>query len=101
GGPSLSIVDLTARTPAATQPVGTEPTGLAVAPDGSRVYVAAKQSRSLTIVRGDGSAVVGTVSLAGMPRDVVASPDGRRVYVSTSAPNVVVVLDASRLPGGH
>ena len=101
GGPSLSIVDLAGGKATATQPVGTEPTGLAVAPDGSRVYVAAKQSRSLTIVRGDGSAVVGTVSLDGMPRDVVASPDGRRVYVSTSAPNVVVVSDASRLPGTH
>ena len=81
----------------ATLPVGTEPTGLAVSPDGARVYVAAKQSSTLTIARGDGSAVLATVPLTGLPRDVVVSPDGQRAYVSTSAPDAVVVFDTGRL----
>ena len=55
-------MDLTSSAPAATLPVGTEPTGLAVSADGTRVYVAAKQSRTLTVVRGDGSAVLGTMT---------------------------------------
>jgi len=100
GGPTLSIVDLAGGTPAATLPVGAEPTGLAVSADGTRVYIAAKQSRTITIARGDGSAVLGTITVEGMPRDVVLSPDGRRAYVSTSAPNVVVVLDTSRMGAG-
>jgi YVTN family beta-propeller protein len=71
-----------------------------VSPDGARVYVVAKQGNSLTVARGDGSAVLATVPLAGMPRDVVLSPDGQRAYVSTSGPDAVVVLDTQRLASG-
>lgn len=81
-------------------PVGVEPTGLAGAPDGSRVYVTSNQTGALTVASGDGHAVLATVQVPGQARDVVVSPDGRRIYVSSSAPNAVVVLEATRLGAG-
>jgi len=38
-----------------------------VSADGTRVYVAANQSRNVTVARGDGSAVLGTITVEGMP----------------------------------
>jgi DNA-binding beta-propeller fold protein YncE len=64
------------------------------------VYVTSNRTGSLTIVGGDGRAVLATVGVPGSPRDVVLSPDGRRAYVSTSAPNEVVVLDTGHLGAG-
>ena len=99
GGPSLSVVDVGRRAVQAMLSVGVQPTGLAVAPDGARVYVTSNRTGALTAASGDGRAVLATVELPGDARDVVIGPDGRRAYVSISAPDVVVVLDTTRLSG--
>jgi len=91
----VSIVDVAAGTVVGTIPVGVEPTGLAVSPDGTRVYVASQMARTLTVIDAQRGAVVATMATPTQPREVVVSPDGRRLYLSTQT--AVLVLDTTRL----
>jgi YVTN family beta-propeller protein len=89
------VVDVASGTTLATLPVGVEPTGLAVSPDGTRVYVVSQAEKKLTIVDATANAVAANVGLPSQPREVVVAPDGRRLWVSTF--DAVLVLDAARL----
>ena len=67
-------------------------TGLAVSPDGTRVYVANSQQQSLTIVDATRNVVASTLQLPTQPREIVVAPNGR-LYVSVRG--AVVVLDTA------
>ena len=58
------------------------PWGLALSPDGKRVYVAGFSGDSLTTVDATTGTVLSQVSTGAYPYDVVLSPDGTRAYVS-------------------
>jgi YVTN family beta-propeller protein len=78
--------------------VGVDPTGLAMHPDGSRVYVANRGSDSLSIVRTDpaaGGLAVRTISVGRGPSTVCAAPDGRRIYVLNAASRDISVIDTA------
>jgi YVTN family beta-propeller protein len=103
----------------ATVPVGDDPTGLALTPDGSEVWVvnttlssSATGSSSVTgppLGTGTGSVsvvstatneVLGTVPVGSGPIDVAFSPDGRTAYVTNNgvlSPGSVSVIDTATL----
>ena len=75
--------------------------GLAISPDGSRIYAANEQvPGSVSIVDTTRNVVAATVPLGGPePVGVVLSPDGRRAYVTVgqnTGPFLVAVLDTAR-----
>ncbi|MFI5492341.1 YncE family protein [Actinoplanes sp. NPDC051859] len=83
-----------------TIPVGAEPEGVAVSPDGRTVYVANQNSRILSVVDAATQRVT-PVKLRNTPRFVATSTDGSLVYVSLyekdmSGSGVAVVDAASR-----
>jgi len=58
------------------------PHGVAVAPDGSRIYVSEEADDTLTVIDGKTLQVTKRIPLSGNPNLVDITPDGRRVYVA-------------------
>lgn len=72
--------------------------GVAVAPDGSRIYVSDEAENTLDVADGVTLQVIKRIPLSGRPNNVAISPDGRRVYVAIiQAPGGVDVIDTSAL----
>jgi YVTN family beta-propeller protein len=70
--------------------------GVAVSPDGRRVYVMNAGHGGITVVdTATKKAVGGPIPLGSTPSDVVASADGRRVYVAGRAPHGVSAIDTA------
>jgi len=83
--------------PAAPVAVGDAPYGIALTPDGSRLYVANYLvDGTVTVINTSTKAVVKTIPVSTAPRDVVLTPDGSRAYVMHYAtPGVVTVIDTA------
>lgn len=86
---SLIAIDIATKTQIANLPVGQGPLrGLAVSPDGARVYVTAYPvtgpSASVTVIRTKPFAVMTSVALPAnsRPYGLSITPDGRAVYIA-------------------
>src|ERR1700688_4429803 len=60
--------------------------GIAVARDGSRIYISEEATRTLDVVDGKTLNVTKRIPLSGVPNLVALSPDGRRLYVAILPP---------------
>src|SRR5262252_7933651 len=58
------------------------PHGVAVAPDGSRIYVSEEADDTLTVIDGKTLQVTKRIPLSGNPNLVDITPDGRWIYVA-------------------
>ncbi len=94
GANLVTVIDTATGTVAATVPVGTGPTKLAVARDGSRAYVINRDSASISVIDTASDAVVATIPVGGTPAGVAVAPDGRLLYVTTTS-GVVEVIDTT------
>src|SRR6266853_5196060 len=56
--------------------------GIAVSPDGSRIYISEEADKTLTVVDGKTLSVTKRIPLSGNPNLVDISPDGRWIYVA-------------------
>ena len=72
--------------------------GVAVAPDGSRIYVSDEAESTLDVVDSTTLKVTQRIPLSGHPNNIAVAPDGRRVYVGIiQAPGGVDVIDTGIL----
>jgi YVTN family beta-propeller protein len=72
--------------------------GVAVAPDGSRIYVSDEAESTLDVVDSTTLKVTERIPLSGRPNNIAVTPDGRRVYVGIiQAPGGVDVIDTGTL----
>lgn len=70
--------------------------GVAMSPDGARLYVSAEVEKALDVVDGKTLAVIKSVPLSGHPNNISISRDGRKVYVSIrTKPGAVDVVDTT------
>ncbi|MFI6585638.1 beta-propeller fold lactonase family protein [Embleya sp. NPDC050493] len=94
GGPAgttVTVVDTATNTATGAITVGSGPQGIAVTPDGSRLYVANGGSGSVSVIDTATNTVTSTVTGFNAPYDVAVTPDGTEVYVSdTTFPNGTV-----------
>ncbi len=58
------------------------PHGVAVAPDGSRIYVSEQADNTLTVLDGKTLQVTKRIPLSGNPNLIDITPDGRSIYVA-------------------
>lgn len=69
--------------------------GIAVHPDGSRLYVANTWAGTVSVIDTRGRKAVAGLRVGRNPWQVVPSPDGTRVYVTGANDDTVTVLDAA------
>jgi YVTN family beta-propeller protein len=77
----------------AAPPVGVNPAGVAVAPDGGHVYVTTQGSSDVTVIETATNTVISRIPVGTGPLGVAVAPDGGHVYVA----NTMI----SDLPGEH
>lgn len=75
--------------------VGVNPLGVAVAPDGRKVYVTNSGSHSVSVIDAAKNTVTATVDVGDYPFGVAVKPDGSKVYVANSVGNSVSVIDTA------
>lgn len=69
------------------------PAGIAVSPDGRRLYVAENLSNQVAVVDLSNQQVITKLAVGEYPYDCTISPDGRRLYVSNWGARSVAVID--------
>jgi uncharacterized protein (TIGR03437 family) len=81
-------------------PVGTEPNGVALSPDGTRAYIANTVSGTVTVLAVDRTSAsiastVATIPVGTEPYGLALTPTGRKLYVSNARSNSVSVIDTT------
>jgi YVTN family beta-propeller protein len=79
---AVSVIDAGTNTVIAAIPVGVTPTGLALTPDGRRLYVANANSRSVSVIDTASLRVIATIATQSAPEALAADPSGTRVFVT-------------------
>jgi len=92
---SVSVIDVANNAAKAKIPVGIEPAGVAISPDGSRVYVVNEGSSSVSVINTATNKVIATVGVGSSPIGVAVTPDGSRVYVGNYFDGTVSVINAT------
>lgn len=99
---SVTLFDLRGTSPArlAEVPVGEEPNGVAVSPDGSRVYVANTVSGTISVLGVNRAAnsyntLIASIRVGTEPYGLALTPRGRKLYVTNSRSNSVSVIDTA------
>ena len=84
----------------ATVPVGSSPWGIAISPDGSRVYVGDYSSSTISVVNTTSLART-TIGVGGEPAYIALTPDGTTAYAPSYRDDSVAIVDltASSLAG--
>jgi YVTN family beta-propeller protein len=97
---SISIVDTTHGTMrgAIAMPRDTDlPMGIAVAPDGNRIYVTTGRGGTLLAFDPVSRELIGQTHVGERPWGVALSPDGRRAYTANGPSNDVGVVDTATM----
>ena len=98
---TVSVIDTATNTVVATVPVGVQPFGVAITPDGTRAYVADANclpfcgSGRLSVIDTASNTVVATIPVGVGSSGVATTPDGTRVYVTNQISNTVSVIDSA------
>jgi YVTN family beta-propeller protein len=92
---TVSVISTATNTVIATIPVGVGPSGVAVTPDGSKVYVA--NGNTVSVISAATNTVIATIPVhgTGVPRGVAVTPDGKKVYVANLSDNTVSVISTA------
>ena len=78
-----------------TVTVGQFPQGVAVTPDGARVYVANQGDGTVSVIETASNIVTATVTVGLGPEGIAVTPDGAHVYVGNFLGNTVSVIVAA------
>ncbi|PJJ80290.1 MBG domain-containing protein [Mucilaginibacter auburnensis] len=95
GSNDVSVFNTATKTIVATIPVGRNPFGAAVSPNGRTVYITNKDDASVTFIDVYTNTAVSTVLVASKPQGIAASPDGNYLYVACGNANSISVIDVS------
>jgi YVTN family beta-propeller protein/VCBS repeat-containing protein len=102
GGTALTsvtviVAPLVASCSSATISVGMGPVGIAITPDGTRVYVSNFDDDTVSVIdtTTTPNTVVATIPVGDEPIDVAITPNGSWAYVTNSADNTVSVINTA------
>ncbi|MDW5551992.1 PKD domain-containing protein [Methanosarcina sp.] len=90
---SVSVIDATTNKVTTTIPVGSNPIGVTINPNGTKVYVVNARSSDISVIDTATNSVVATVRAGNFPQGIVVSPNGKKVYVTNRYSNNVSVID--------
>lgn len=86
---SVSVIDTSTNTLTATIPVGSNPLGVVLTPDGTRAFVTNFNDGTISVIDTASNTVAATISIGG-PGFPAITPDGKRVYVPNGSGTVVI-----------
>jgi YVTN family beta-propeller protein len=93
---TVTVIDTATNTVTATIPVGANPEGVGVTPDGRTVYVANVGETFVSVIDTATNTVTATIPVGAGPFGVAVTPDGSTVYVGTGFnPGTVSVIDTA------
>lgn len=94
---SVSVIDLAAGTVVATVPVSAGPHGMAMAPDGSTVYVSGDGTANLDVIDTRTDRARRSIEVGKTPHGVALTPDGRVLLVAIYGEDRVAFVDTATL----
>ena len=71
------------------------PMGIAVAPDGKKIYVTTGRGRNVVVIDTSSYEVVGSVEVGIRPWGIAITPDGKTLYTANGPSNDVSVVDVA------
>jgi YVTN family beta-propeller protein len=92
---TLHVIDLSQEGPLARFDLPSVPAGIAITPDGSRVYVANGLAGSVTAVDAQSRTKLGDVRVGAEPLGIAVSPDGGTAYVTNFASGTLSAIDVA------
>lgn len=93
GGAFVSEIDTATNAVLRTTPlVVTQARGMAITPDGARLYVSTYGSNSVKVVETATMSVMATIPVGNVPMGVDVSPNGSHVYVAAASSNAVFAI---------
>src|SRR5271157_3888426 len=99
GSNNFSVIDTATNEVIASVPVGYSPTGIAVSPNGQKLYVAVGgDAGGVNVIDTATNSIIDTVLIGTPPvylEGVVVTPDGTKVYVANVGNNNVSVIDTA------
>lgn len=91
---TVSVINTLTDSVIATIPVGKYPFGVAVSPDGSKVYITNMGDNSISVIDTASNTVVANISKVGsQPGGLAVSRDGTKLYVAGGLTNSVLLID--------
>lgn len=95
-GRRVAVVDLACGKAISEIPLPDEPGGVAISPDGGRLYVTGQSPQGLVhVIDLKSSKVTGSIKVGHTPSAVAVSPDGKTLYVCNRFNNDVSVVDVA------
>ena len=96
GANAVTVINTDDNTKVTTMPTGGgQVYGIAVSPDGSKVYVTNTAAGTVSVINPVNNTVVGTIQVGSNPAGVTFTPDGRFAYVANMGTNTVTVINAA------
>lgn len=92
-GGEVVALDMFTGVPQASLPVGANPTGMDLSPDGRFLYVVNSSSGDVSVIDAWAFTELGRVRVGVNPQKVAISPDGTRVFVTNKGTDNVTVLN--------
>src|SRR2546423_1369171 len=94
-GDRLVLLSATTGQPVSTIAVGGRPRGMALSPDGRRLFVALGKEDAVAVVDVASRHVVRRLPVGKDPEQVAVSPDGRSVFVSNEEIAMATAIDVA------
>src|SRR5260370_14619162 len=95
-GDDISVVDLASLKVVGDIKLGDRIHGVAVQPDGKRLFVTVESDRTLRIVDTATQQEVGSVKVSGRPNQVAVTPDGKYAVVPIRDGDKVDIVDVAK-----
>lgn len=92
GSDDVSVIDTGSHLAVANLPGGDDPNGVAVSPDGTRVYVSSFLGNSVLVLDTSTQAALVTIAVGEGPVGLAVTPDGGRVYVANRGDGTVSAI---------
>ncbi len=92
---TVSVIDLANNNVIAIIAVGSQPTGVAITPDGSKVYITNQFSNNISVISTVTNSVIATFTVGATPTGIVVTPNGNKIYVSINGGNQIAEINPS------
>jgi gliding motility-associated-like protein len=92
---TVSVINIGTNKVVATITVGTNPSGVAISPDGTRVYIVNSNSSTVSVINTASNTVIATIPIGEYSFGAALSPDGSHLYVANLGSGTVSVINTA------